>query len=234
MNCATSGSEINDSSGEEIHTVKSMKVELDAEPSGDDYHFVEVKDNVKQDLIEFKTEPETVGKGEFSTTQCKEKDEREGSQAACKCRYSCRNISAAWMETLFLNYYHLCVAEKGTYLMGLMEMIPVKRRRHGKYKQPEESRRQATVIYSVPDGNGSTVQVCKTMFCHIFDLSKRKLQVLHTKKKQGHTTYIDFRRNRAAKTNSRNENVDLIGLQLYRLQSKVGLQISKRTKATVH
>ncbi|PSN39106.1 hypothetical protein C0J52_17485 [Blattella germanica] len=199
----------------------SDESDIDIDSLKGDYHFVEVKNDVKQDLVEFKTEPETVDEVTPPSNQNQDKEENEGSQPACKCRYSCRTISASWMETLFLNYYHLCVAEKGTYLMGLMELIPVKRRRHGKYKQPEESRRQATVIYSVPDGNGSTVQVCKSMFCHIFDLSKRKLQVLHSKKKQGHTTYIDFRRNRAARTKNLNENDSLLGLQLYKLPSNI-------------
>ncbi|KAJ8948229.1 hypothetical protein NQ314_008466 [Rhamnusium bicolor] len=38
----------------------------------------------------------------------------------------------------------------GSYLMNLIHLVPVKRRRHGVYEYPEDSKRQTTVAYTIP------------------------------------------------------------------------------------
>ena len=116
---------------------------------------------------------------------------------SCKCHYRCRDVTQDYKEKLFMDFYTLGAHEQGTYLMGLMEIIPVQRRRHGNYTVPEESRRQSTIIYTVPDGSGNTVQVCSATFKGIFALGSKRLQVLQSKKKQGQTVYVDHRGNSA-------------------------------------
>ena len=74
-----------------------------------------------------------------------------------------------------------------------MEIIPVKRRRHGKYEDSAASRRQCTICYTVPNGSGKHVQVCLKTFKCIFDLTARRVQTLSTNKKAGCVTYIDKR-----------------------------------------
>lgn len=74
-----------------------------------------------------------------------------------------------------------------------MEIIPVKRRRHGKYEDSAASRRQCTLCYTVPNGSGKHVQVCLKTFKGIFDLTARRVQTLSTKKKAGCVTYVDKR-----------------------------------------
>ncbi|KAJ4429282.1 hypothetical protein ANN_26286 [Periplaneta americana] len=75
--------------------------------------------------------------------------------------------------------------------MGLIHVIPVNRRRNG--KNPEESRRQSTLIYNVPDGEGNHKRVCKRKFMDIFAISKKKIEILAKKKKSGDTVYHDGR-----------------------------------------
>ncbi|KAG8242593.1 hypothetical protein J6590_062491 [Homalodisca vitripennis] len=74
-----------------------------------------------------------------------------------------------------------------------MQLIPVGRRRHGKYDNPEESRRSCSFTYKVPDGSGKNVQVCGKTFREIFGVTPRKLQTLQLKKKQGCLVYNDTR-----------------------------------------
>lgn len=80
-----------------------------------------------------------------------------------------------------------------TYLLGLIQVCNVSRRRHGKYDNPENSRRQTTLCYTIPNGEGRHVQVCRQTFSNIFSLSHRAVQVLTEKKKLGETVYTDKR-----------------------------------------
>ncbi|KAI4464314.1 dna-directed rna polymerases i ii and iii subunit rpabc2 [Holotrichia oblita] len=52
---------------------------------------------------------------------------------------------------------------------------------------------RSTVYYSIPDGKGVHVQVCRKTFTEIFDLSHKRVQVLTKKKQLGHTVYVDKR-----------------------------------------
>ncbi|KAJ4435570.1 hypothetical protein ANN_18186 [Periplaneta americana] len=74
-------------------------------------------------------------------------------KSRCACKYKCKNLSYEHKVGLFEDFYDLEDIEKrGSYLMGLMQVSHVKRRRHGTYDDPSQSRRQATVHYTVPDG----------------------------------------------------------------------------------
>ncbi|KAJ4433555.1 hypothetical protein ANN_15864 [Periplaneta americana] len=78
-----------------------------------------------------------------------------------------------------------------------MQVSHVKRRHHGTYDDPSQSRRQATVHYTVPNGQGDLVQVCRGTFSEIFSLTQKKIQLLtEKKKKKGLTTFKETRGNK--------------------------------------
>lgn len=82
--------------------------------------------------------------------------------------------------------------------MGLMSVCDVQRRRHGSYQDDQNSRRQATIYYSIPDGQGKFVRVCKKTFQNTFGVNDKKVRVLIEKKKMGETCYNDRRTRHAA------------------------------------
>ncbi|KAI4463873.1 dna-directed rna polymerases i ii and iii subunit rpabc2 [Holotrichia oblita] len=78
-------------------------------------------------------------------------------------------------------------------LMNLISVLQVSGRCHGTYNDPAESHRQGTMTYTVPDGTGRMVRVCKTTFMGIFAVSKVKVQTIIRKKKSGETSFTDKR-----------------------------------------
>lgn len=79
--------------------------------------------------------------------------------------------------------------------MGLINLTRIRRRRHGDYAEPEQSRRQATVCYSLTDEHGEFIRVCKKTFMDTFAISKKKIDILVSKKKMGETSFVDRRTN---------------------------------------
>ncbi len=94
---------------------------------------------------------------------------------------------------LFQRFYKLGETEQRNYLIGLLQVLPVKRHRHGKYDEPNNSRRQCSIAFTVPDGQGSLVRVCKKTFMDIFGITTQKIATLVMKKKSGVTTFVDER-----------------------------------------
>ena len=113
-------------------------------------------------------------------------------QITCKCKFSCRDVVDMKLK-LFDLYRDLELNEQGSYLMGLLQVLPVQRRRHGSYDDSAESRRQCTVAFAVPDGQGNVKRVCKKTFLEIFAISPQKITTLIRRKKEGHTTFKDKR-----------------------------------------
>lgn len=97
------------------------------------------------------------------------------------------------MQALFESYYKLGMNEQGSYLMGLMQILPVQRRRHGNYDEEAQSRRQCTVSFTVPNGQGNLSRVCKKTFMEIFDIRPQKITTLVKRKKAGCVTFKDKR-----------------------------------------
>ncbi|KAK7874093.1 hypothetical protein R5R35_004637 [Gryllus longicercus] len=117
-------------------------------------------------------------------------------QSNCKCKYSCKTIPYDQKMLLFNDFYKADHNKQQNYLLGLLQVKHVSRRRHGQYNDPAESRRQTTVLYTVPNGNGEIVQVCKKTFCNTFAVSGKRCQLLVKLKQSGNPVYIETRGNR--------------------------------------
>lgn len=94
---------------------------------------------------------------------------------------------------LFLHFYKLSEKEQGNYLMGLIQLSHIQRRRHGQHEDPRESRRQATVYYQVSNAENVLIQVCKKTFLDIFSISGKKVQNIVNQKKAGNIGHVDGR-----------------------------------------
>ncbi|CAH1105864.1 unnamed protein product [Psylliodes chrysocephalus] len=85
-----------------------------------------------------------------------------GLEMVCKCyNDGCKKIKGEEKKKLFNNFYSSDLNAQGSFCMSHIHLGEVKRRRNGKYTDPRESRRQSTIYYTLPDGSGSTVKVCK-------------------------------------------------------------------------
>ncbi|KAJ8928292.1 hypothetical protein NQ314_019158 [Rhamnusium bicolor] len=79
-------------------------------------------------------------------------------KVSCKCYYQCKALSPEVKTTLFRQFYETDEATQGTFLMGILQVGNIRRRRHGSYDHPENSKRQVSVYYTVPNGSGKHVQ----------------------------------------------------------------------------
>lgn len=95
---------------------------------------------------------------------------------------------------IFNNYHRLeNNSQQGTYILGLIQITEIKRRRHGQYSDISHSHKQCTIKYTIPNDEGGVSQVCKTTFQNILGVKHRFLQTLQSKKKQGLSVYKDVR-----------------------------------------
>lgn len=117
-------------------------------------------------------------------------------QTICKCKYECKNIPYDQKLLLFHDFYKADHSKQQNYLLGLIQVKHVARRRHGNYADPAESRRKTTVMYTVPNGQGVIVQVCQQTFHNIFDVSGKRCQRLVTLKQTPNPVYIEKRGNK--------------------------------------
>ncbi|XP_039276452.1 uncharacterized protein LOC120349791 isoform X1 [Nilaparvata lugens] len=118
-------------------------------------------------------------------------------KVSCKCRYKCKEIDFEQKLKLFNDFYDIGDSTKqNSYLMELMSVCEVKRRRHGTYTDAESSRRQATIFFTVSNGKGETLQVCRRTFLEIHCITKRRVETLVKAKKSGDIVYIERRGNK--------------------------------------
>lgn len=68
--------------------------------------------------------------------------------------------------------------------MGLINVTGVSRRRHGNYEEPESSRRQATHFFTLPNGQGEILQVCRATFMDVHGIHKSTIATLVKAKKR--------------------------------------------------
>nr|CAI5856473.1 unnamed protein product [Callosobruchus analis] len=104
-------------------------------------------------------------------------------QVCCKCQFACKSLGYHWRKSLFENFYKQNSHVQGSYLMKLTHLVPIRRRRHGSYENPEESKRQTTVNYTIPGESGDFVQVCKKTVMDTFAVTRKKIDGLVSKKK---------------------------------------------------
>ncbi|KAG8305657.1 hypothetical protein J6590_065577 [Homalodisca vitripennis] len=111
-------------------------------------------------------------------------------QAICKCKNECKTISSDWK--LNTDFYNLeDNVKQNNLLMGLLILIPVKRRRHGNYTNEKDSRRQCTICFTLPNEGGGVFSVCKQTFLDTFSINKRRVETLVSAKKLGMTSYTE-------------------------------------------
>lgn len=68
--------------------------------------------------------------------------------------------------------------EQQNFLRSLIRPSLIKRRRHGNYVDPNESRRQHSFKYFLPLPGESEAQVCKKTLCSTFGITQRRLEIL--------------------------------------------------------
>ncbi|KAF6209812.1 hypothetical protein GE061_015563 [Apolygus lucorum] len=60
----------------------------------------------------------------------REMNEVDSNGMVCKCKYECKDI-LEMKKKLFENFHKLNLEEQGSYLMGLIQILPIQRRRNG-------------------------------------------------------------------------------------------------------
>uniref|UniRef100_A0A1B6KHW1 DUF7869 domain-containing protein n=1 Tax=Graphocephala atropunctata TaxID=36148 RepID=A0A1B6KHW1_9HEMI len=131
-------------------------------------------------------------------------------QVVCKCKYDCKNIPYDQKMLLFNDFYKAEHSKQQNYLLGLMQVKHVARRRHGHYEDAAQSRRQTTVLYTVPNGEGDIVQVCKNTFCNIFAVSGKRCQLLVKHKQNANPVYTEKRGNKQVDRKFSNDDRALV------------------------
>lgn len=86
--------------------------------------------------------------------------------------------------------------KQNSYLMDLLKICPIKRRRHERYEVPNESSRQSTIYFTLPNGSDDIVQVGNKTFLHSFAISRRRVGTLVKSKKESKVTYAARRGNK--------------------------------------
>ncbi|KAG8251149.1 hypothetical protein J6590_086294 [Homalodisca vitripennis] len=116
------------------------------------------------------------------------------NEVTCRCIYQCRSLTFDQKLNIFNQFYELRDnIKQSSYLMGNLSVCGVKRQRHGSYDDPAQSRRQANVFFTDPDGNGNHIQVCKQTFKEIHTITRPRDETLVKAKTAGDVTYVERR-----------------------------------------
>ncbi|KAI4459508.1 membrane-associated guanylate kinase maguk [Holotrichia oblita] len=102
------------------------------------------------------------------------------NEVTCKCYFDCKTLNPKRMRLLHEEFYKQNTIVQGTYLMTLIHLAPLSRRRNGLYKDSSDSRRQHTVCYTVSNEKGKMIRILKAAIISS-DNAKVKLQLHHRK-----------------------------------------------------
>lgn len=112
----------------------------------------------------------------------------------CKCKLSCSSLRLEYRQEQFRQFQEMGeYSKQQAYLFRLIHPQVIKRRRHGKYEHPGESRRQHSFHYYLLLRGGSEVRVCLKTFCNTFGISARRVQLIGEKIVRGEMECKDKR-----------------------------------------
>lgn len=98
----------------------------------------------------------------------------------CKCNLSCSSLRLEYKIRLFENFNDLASYDKQqAYLRKLNHPQYIRRRRHGTYDHPGQSRRQHTFDYYLILPKGCEVRVFLKLFCNTFRITPHRVQILY-------------------------------------------------------
>ena len=121
-------------------------------------------------------------------------------QVLCKCKYKCKQIHHEHKTKLFVDFYKIEDGSKqNTFLMELINLIPINHRRKGVNPNANESHKQTSVSSTIPDGLGNVVKVCKKTFMDVFAITKRRIETLIKHMKYGEMTCKENKRQQATR-----------------------------------
>lgn len=108
----------------------------------------------------------------------------------CKCAHLCpKKLDEEEQKRIFGDFYKLGNHDtQNQYLLGLLRKEAVKRKTRGTTTQ-----RSNTITYQIRGKNGTYVQVCKTSFCDVHAIGKRRVEGLAEKLVSGELPAIDGR-----------------------------------------
>lgn len=101
----------------------------------------------------------------------------------CKCnRKCCDKIKVDQCKTLFDNFYKLANFDlQSAYIFGQVHVI----KKNRVYTENEQSRRNMTRIYNIPNEEGGNVKVCKEFFKSVLQISGGRLSRVLEKNQSG-------------------------------------------------
>ncbi|XP_072402179.1 uncharacterized protein [Diabrotica undecimpunctata] len=100
----------------------------------------------------------------------------------CKCPLACRSIRLEYLVELYNHFYEMAdYSKQQSYLQRFIHPQLIKRRRHGQYEHPSESRRKHSFTYHLLLPGGSEIRVCLKTFCSTFAVTPRRVQLLGEK-----------------------------------------------------
>lgn len=108
----------------------------------------------------------------------KVRPEKEVKSIDCKCRYSCKNVSAAQQKILLDEYWSKSdTARQKEYIGNLIQEMPIARKR----KRNEDSgvEKKNSRVYCLPDGQGINVRVCSHFLAPYFQFLKQSSMTYH-------------------------------------------------------
>ena len=106
----------------------------------------------------------------------KQRDRKSICKPVCgdKCQIKCREkFSENRRKDINANFWKLQWDHRRAYVQKMIQKKKVSRRR----KMPSvDPKRSFTFVYNLPNENGDNVQVCKTMFCNVLNISDKTIR----------------------------------------------------------